>query len=189
MYSYSEDDATHNALCISYSQSIVIEGIDVQKLFEHSQKSRYSIYKLTGRDHNEDSGNIHYAILLQDYSEYWRTPKRGGKTIAIDSHDNVEQYIDLDKKNIEFALKAVPTSEKNGIKTYFLQRTLWSQDQDIPTRPSKRLEYEGGYQLWLQLSDLLPQVSSNLDNQELKDKSSLLLQGSNLNNQKLKLGR
>jgi len=33
---------------------------------------------------------------------------------------------------------------------------------------------------------LLPQVSSNLDNQELKDKSSLLPQGSKLDKQKLK---
>jgi hypothetical protein len=58
--------------------------------------------------------------------------------------DSVDMYIDLDQKNIH---------KDNGIESYFIQRTLWPDDKDIPTRPLKAIEYEAGYQLFLCLAD------------------------------------
>lgn len=154
MSDYTKDDATHIARRMT-SQSQINSEVDSDLLFSHSQLSRYSIYCLTGKEGGADDGDVAYGIMIQDHAKYWRTPKKGPKTIAITEDDEIMLFIDISKVMLDFAKNTIPSTEKDGILTYFMQRMLWPDNEDIRNVPKKKVEFEAGYQLWLFLGNTM----------------------------------
>jgi len=161
---YTKYDATHSFSQVERkTKQFKIKGIDTDKLIQHSKLCKYNIYKLYGKKGTESAGEIVYGILETDLKTYWCNTKFFNKshrnslmfTVASSYHDpkNISTFYDIDSNLINIIKSIKPTSEKNGIVTYFLQRSLWPQDQDIISRPVKKIEYEAGYQLFLQLGD------------------------------------
>ena len=152
MSKYTHDDATHVSKNINYTPDIIIQGVCVKNLYKHSQLCRYNIYQLTIRIKEDGEPDISYGILESDFRKYWRIHSKNS-TPALSDADSVDVYTILDETTIKKAHNHKPSSETGGIETYFMQRTLWPDDDVIPTRPVKKIEYETAFQLFLKLSD------------------------------------
>ena len=146
---YIEDDATHIARPITSLPDGVC-GVESKYLEKHAQMSRYGIYSLEDRN----TGDLVYGILMQDHAQFWGT-KKGAKTIALTLDNEIVVFADIDKKMLDYAQAATPSSTENGVRTYFMQRMMFPDNEDIPTRPKKKLEYEAAYQLWVNLGDTM----------------------------------
>ena len=151
---YDLESSTHIAKYIpnteDYYPSLTdsLKGVEIKTIFKLSQMCGYSMYQLTSIDETDDQ--LYYAMEQKDFNAYWSIKADVFKISNIKGSTESFLYVCLTDTVIKRLQDVVPA--KNKAFTYFLQRTIFPDDKSISTRPSKRIEFEAGYQLFKQLS-------------------------------------
>jgi hypothetical protein len=146
--SYQEMFYTHFASSINNNENIILEMVNSVDIFKHAELFKYNIYKLTNR-HIENDEN--YGVLYIDYKNYWTVPYSGSIIEAITYGDNTtDTFVVISDDLLKYYKTIIPTNIQ--INIYFTQRLLWNDEQDIRDRPTKRIEFETAYKLFLGLA-------------------------------------
>ena len=114
----------------------------------HSKLYGYPIFEITCALSTEKFG---YGILLSDWENVFKCDGDDMKRAYIHGDTCQHLYVMLSKQNFAFLKDTKPTS----FETYVAQRILFPDNQEIKDRPTKKIEFEVGFQLVQNLSDLL----------------------------------
>ena len=135
--SFDADSATHIA---HYMGSVPDTGLS-----QHSKCCGYPVYKITNKLTEKEYS---LGILVSDWKTFIQTPAEDLKLCQLSGQDESHFYACLTPS----VIKNLKVYKASKIETYVAQRMICGDDVKTPT---KKLEFEIGYQLMSRLSNIM----------------------------------
>jgi hypothetical protein len=112
----------------------------------HSKIYGYPIFEITCL-----SSEKQYAIIRADWNVFFRCKEYHSISAYCTDDTSVQTFIVLNEQNLVSMKEIIPLF----FETYVAQRYFFPASQHIKNRPVKKVSFEVGFQLLVQLSDLL----------------------------------
>ena len=140
------ESVTNYACVTSTCQDVgEITGISIEKF---ASLCKFTIFEITSIAASKKKT---YGILRNDWKTHFKCEEHNSVFAYVrgDTSDNI--YILLNEENL-LPLKEL---KPKFFETYVAQRYIFPSNKDIIERPTKKFEFELGFQLFRLLSDLL----------------------------------
>lgn len=113
-----------------------------------SRVCKFSIFEITSISQSKKNT---YGILRTDWKTHFKCEEISSVFAYVRGDTSEHIYILLNEENLLFLKELKP----KFFETYVAQRYIFPDNQDIIDRPTKKFEFELGFQLFTLLSDLL----------------------------------
>jgi len=140
--------------CVSYYASVTANYPDVGEIKAsfigaHAKIYGYPIFEITSA--HSSCGEKRYGILRNDWKTVFKCEEHRMLPAYVKGDTCTNDYVLLNQEN----LLPMKDLKPKFFETYVAQRILFPDNQEITQKPTKKLEFEIGFQLLANLSDLL----------------------------------
>ena len=139
---------------VSYYASVTANYPDVGQIKAsmigvHAKIYGYPIFEITSA--HSSCGEKRYGILRNDWKTVFKCEEHRMLPAYVKGDTCTNDYVLLNEEN----LLPMKDLKPRFFETYVAQRILFPDNQEITQKPTKKLEFEIGFQLLANLSDLL----------------------------------